>query len=74
VFQHGELVEVDGIWHVVMSSPDPWDPSLHRWRDGHRYTVPELVDPEHERRVNEAPSPAPPDDTLDRYIVVRATP
>lgn len=79
VLQRGELMEVDGVWHVVMSSPDPRRPGLYRWRDGQLYTCAEIIDPAEERKIRRAP-PAPLDDdpfplrTVGGYAVVRARP
>jgi hypothetical protein len=73
ILQHGELVEVDGRWHVCTSIPHFWGGErVYLWRDGSRRVIPELIDPEHERRVREGPPPPPPDDPLARYLVVRA--
>jgi hypothetical protein len=69
----GELVETPEGWRVCVSIPDPIVPSLYRWRDGCRYTIPELVDTEAERRLVHAPRPPEPEDALACYIVVRAT-
>ena len=58
------------VWYHVVSLPNPFDPSLFRWRSGQRYTIPELIDPTEEEKIRNAPPPPEPDDPLDKYIVV----